>query len=98
MCQNDMFNHLMPIIQDNSHPGWISSLCEMTDSSSFFAECPLGSARPFKGLRQCDTCAECEDTLDTIEFHSRPLFMLMIALFGGEILVSIGVGKVGPLL
>lgn len=33
-----------------------------------------------------------------VEFHSGPLFMLMIALFGGQISVSIGDGKVGPLL
>lgn len=34
-CQNDMFNHLLPIMQDNSCSGWISSQCETTDSSSF---------------------------------------------------------------
>lgn len=61
-----MFNHLLPIIQNNSHPGWISSQCEMTDYSSFFAECPLASLFLFKRPRPCITCVECKDTLDRV--------------------------------
>lgn len=65
-----MFNHLLPIIQDNSLPGWISSQCEMTDSPSFLAECPLGSTLHFKRARLCVTCVECKDTLDRVSQHT----------------------------
>lgn len=61
-----MFNHLLPIIQNNDLPGWISSQCEMTDSSPFLAECPLASLFPFKRPQPCITCVEGKDTLDRV--------------------------------
>lgn len=61
-----MFNHLLPIIQDNSHPGWISSQCEMTDSPSFLPSAHSAHRTSSKDLRLCVTCVECKDTLDRV--------------------------------
>lgn len=91
-----MFNHLLPILKDNSPPGWISSQCEMTDSPSFLPSAHSAHRYSSKG---CDYVSPGQNVKTRqIEFHSGPLFMLMIALFPGEISVSIGDGKVAPLL
>lgn len=51
MCQNDMFYHYLPIIQDNSGKGWISFQCEMTDSRSFLESAHTAQ---FSASKECD--------------------------------------------